>query len=108
VLAGLVVLLLALQVRLWTGKGSLAEIAELRERVGTHRAENRRLTEHNALLEAEVRALKADPGAVEARARSELGMIRDGETFYMILGDDVPGVPSGDAPGDAPGPVPAP
>ena len=77
--------LLALQLRLWTGEGSLAEVAVLETRVEAERAENRRLVEQNALLEAEVRALKDDPDSLEARARSELGMIREGETFFMVL-----------------------
>jgi len=84
-IAVLVIALVALQVRLWTGTGSRAEVASLRARVVTQRSENRRLAEQNALLEAEVRALKDDPSSLEARARSELGMIRDGETFFMVL-----------------------
>lgn len=77
--------LLALQFRLWTGKGSLAEVAVLEARVEAEWVENSRLTEQNALLEAEVRALKNNPESLEARARSELGMIREGETFFMVL-----------------------
>ncbi|MEE4300239.1 MAG: septum formation initiator family protein, partial [Pseudomonadales bacterium] len=54
----LLVALLALQVRLWTGEASLAEVATLETRVAAQQAENRRLAEQNALLETEVRALK--------------------------------------------------
>ena len=85
VVVGLAVALLALQIRLWTGTGSRAEVATLEARVAAQRNENRRLAEQNALLEAEVRVLKEDPDSLEARARSELGMIRDGETFFMVL-----------------------
>jgi cell division protein FtsB len=84
-IAGLLLALVALQVRLWTGTGSLAEVAALEDRVAAQRAGTRRLGEQNLLLEAEVRALKEDPDSLEARARSELGMIREGETFYMVL-----------------------
>lgn len=89
-LAGLLLLLLAMQVRLWTGKASLAEIAELQAQVAASRVENERLAAHNAVLEAQVRVLKDDPDSLEARARSELGMIRDGETFYMVMPSRVP------------------
>lgn len=85
VIGVLLLLLIALQVRLWTGKASLAEVAELEQRLEVRRAENQRLIEHNAILEAEVRALKEDPDSLEARARSELGMIREGETFFMVV-----------------------
>lgn len=84
-IVALLVALAALQLRLWTGAGSLAEVATLETRVSAQQAENRRLAEQNTLLESEVRALKEDPDSLEARARSELGMIRDGETFYMVL-----------------------
>ncbi len=43
------------------------------------------LSQRNAVLEAEVRQLKAGLGPVEERARSELGMIRDGETLYLLI-----------------------
>ena len=85
VIGVLLLLLIALQVRLWTGKASLAEVAELEQRLEVRHAENQRLIEHNAILEAEVRALKEDPDSLEARARSELGMIREGETFFMVV-----------------------
>ena len=84
-IVALLLALLALQLRLWTGAASLAEIATLEARVLTQQAENRRLAEQNALLESEVRSLKEDPDSLEARARSELGMIREGETFFMVL-----------------------
>lgn len=98
--AVLALTLVLLQLRLWTGAGSRAEVASLEARVAVQAAGNRRLSERNALLAAEVRALKEDPASLEARARAELGMIRDGEVFYMILPDpagqrdpsDVPGV----------------
>jgi Septum formation initiator len=84
-IAALLLALVALQLRLWTGAASLAEVATLEARVSAQQAENRRLAEQNALLETEVRALKEDPDSLEARARSELGMIREGETFFMVL-----------------------
>ena len=81
---------LALQFRLWSGKGSWAEVAELEERVLRARTEIASLQGRNAALASEVRALKADPERLEARARTDLGMIREGETFIMILPDDAP------------------
>ncbi len=81
----LVLVLLALQVRLWTGKASWAEVAELRERLEAREGEIALIEQQNAVLESEVRALKAGPESLEARARSELGMIRSGETFFLVL-----------------------
>lgn len=81
----LVLLLVVLQYRLWVGDGSLAEVWRLRQDIAEQRAENERLRTRNQELEAEVTDLKQGLEAVEERARSELGMVRDGETFYQIV-----------------------
>ena len=81
----LVILLVLLQYRLWVGDGSLAEVWGLYRQVETQKAENRELRERNQALEAEVKDLKQGLGAIEERAREELGMIRDDETFYQII-----------------------
>ncbi|MFN2309926.1 MAG: cell division protein FtsB [Gammaproteobacteria bacterium] len=81
----LIVLLLGTQYRLWVGRGSLAEVRDLQRAVDAQREENARLAERNATLEAEVSDLKQGLEAVEERARSELGMIKDDEVFYQIV-----------------------
>ena len=81
----LVALLLLLQYRLWIGDGSLAEVWDLYQQVETQREENQRLRERNQALEAEVEDLKQGLEAIEERAREELGMIKDDETFYQII-----------------------
>lgn len=81
----LIALLLGLQYKLWVGEGSLAEIWSLHQAGELQREENARLKERNAALEAEVHDLKQGLDAIEERARSELGMIKDGETFYQIV-----------------------
>lgn len=83
--AGLLLLFFALQFRLWYGEGSLAEVNQLRRQIAQQQAEMGQLRERNAALVAEVEDLKSGLGAVEARARRELGMIREGETFYQII-----------------------
>ena len=86
-------LLLSLQYRLWVGDGSLAEVWDLYQQVETQRDENQRLRERNQALEAEVQDLKQGLGAIEERAREELGMIKEGETFYQII--EPPAEPAG-------------
>lgn len=81
----LVAMLLALQYRLWVGDGSLSEVWQLHRAVEAQRAENGRLLARNDALEAEVNDLKNGLAAIEERARSELGMIKNGETFYQII-----------------------
>ena len=79
------VLLVLLQFRLWVGDGSVAEVWGLRQQVEAQRTENTALHERNQALEAEVLDLKTGLAAIEERARSELGMIKEGETFYQVV-----------------------
>ena len=85
VLAVLAVVFLALQYRLWVGRGSLAEVRHLERQIVEQRAELLVLKERNDALRAEVKDLREGLEAVEARARSELGMIREGETFFQVI-----------------------
>ncbi|HKK05160.1 MAG: cell division protein FtsB [Gammaproteobacteria bacterium] len=79
------ILLLVLQYDLWFSSGGLANVSRLERRVAEQRGENERLAERNHALEAEVRDLKGGREAIEERARSELGMIKPGETYYQIV-----------------------
>lgn len=81
----LFVVLIALQVRLWFGDGSMEEVFALKRQLATQQAEVDDLRERNATLQAEVDDLKDGLAAIEARARSELGLIREGETYYQLL-----------------------
>lgn len=74
-----------LQLRLWTGDGSLAEVWQLRGEIDKQQQENHVLSERNRRLTAEVKDLKEGLEAVEERARSQLGMIKKDETFYLII-----------------------
>jgi len=81
----MVFLLLLLQYRLWTGNGSLVEVNLLKDEMEKIENENENLKERNLSLTAEVFDLKQGHEAIEEIARSEMGMIKDGETFYQII-----------------------
>ena len=85
VLGVLLLILIALQIRLWFGEGSLAEVMALKKQLAAQRTELADLYERNATLQAEVDDLKEGLAAIEARARSELGLIREGETYFQLL-----------------------
>jgi cell division protein FtsB len=90
----LVLLLAALQYKLWYGSGGQHEVVALKAQVAAQAAENRKLQARNDALAAEVADLKAGGEAVEERARSELGMVKPGETFYRVIdGAQVPAAP---------------
>ena len=81
----LVFLLVVLQYRLWVGEGSLAEVHNLRRDIENQKEKITRLRERNLELRAEVENLKHGQEAIEERARSGLGMIRDNEIFYQVI-----------------------
>jgi cell division protein FtsB len=81
----LVVLIGALQYGLWFGKGSWLRVWEIDRQIMAQRRVNEGLITRNAALEAEVRDLKEGLGAIEERARNELGMIRHDEIFFQVL-----------------------
>lgn len=87
-IAILVVLFLLLQHRLWFGDSSLVKVWRLEQRIEELRAENKALGERNRALEAEVRDLKKGVAAIEERAREELGMIKEGETFFQVIEEE--------------------
>jgi cell division protein FtsB len=91
----LVVLLAWLQYRLWYGHGGAGDVRVLARQVEQQRRDNSGLQQRNDALAAEVADLKSADGgaAVEERARSELGMIKPGETFYRIV-EDAPVAPA--------------
>lgn len=80
----LVVVLGLLQGRLWLADGGLREVWRLEGEVTRRVEDNARLAARNAALEGEVKDLKQGLAAAEERARTELGMIKAGETFYQI------------------------
>ena len=81
----LVILLIALQIKLWTGQGGMREVWALEGRVAAQAKENDTLRTRNDALSADVADLKEGSEAVEERARSELGLIKPGETFYQVV-----------------------
>ncbi len=87
VLAGL---LAFLQYRLWMGQGGSRSVAVLEQQVRQQTRDNGGLRQRNAALAAEVEDLKSGEAAVEERARSELGMIKPGETFYRVVEPETP------------------
>ena len=84
----LAVILVGLQVKLWVGNGSFAEVWRYSRAVKEQQQENARLEERNKTLDAEVLDLKQGLESIEERARSELGMVKKNETFFQIIEDD--------------------
>ena len=81
----LIGLLLALQYPLWWGRGGWEKVWAMNQQLAHQQSINVELTARNAALSAEVLDLKQGTGAIEERARMELGMVRKDELFFQIL-----------------------
>ena len=79
------VLIVGLQFRLWIGDNSVRTLNLLKGEVSLQKNINLALEERNKRLEIEVVDLKTGVEAIEERARLELGMIEEGETFFLIV-----------------------
>ncbi len=74
-----------LQYRLWFGKNSVPDYLVLQEEVTRQQLANEKLRQRNKLLYADTDDLKLGTEAIEERARNELGMIKENETFFRVI-----------------------
>ncbi len=85
-----VILIASLQYPLWLGKGSWLRVWDVNRQISTQKEANAKLKARNDTLDAEVRDLKQGYAAIEERARSELGMVKQDEVFYQVLQSETP------------------
>ena len=90
VLSILSLILIFLQLRLWIGEGRVATIHHLETEIDIQSTKNSTLVNRNEALLKDVNDLKNGLDSLEERARGELGLIKEGETFYLIV-DEQPG-----------------
>ena len=100
-LLAMIALLCLLQYRLWYADGSVVHRERLAAQLADQQAENDVLVARNSVLEAQVADLKSGSEAVEALARSELGLVKQGETFYHVVDPYEPAVVPDSAEGAA-------
>ena len=85
-LLGLALLALVLH-RFWFGESGYFAVRALEERAVQEQRITDRYEERNRILTAEVRAMRDGLQAIEARARTDLGMVAPGEMFYLVVED---------------------
>ena len=85
-----VTLIALLQYPLWLGKGSWLRVWDLNRQITEQQEKNNGLKARNDTLDAEVFDLKSGRAAIEERARSELGMIKQDEVFYQVINQPLP------------------
>lgn len=82
----LIALLGVLQYQLWWGGNSLPGSVQLREQIALQQEGNAKLIARNQVLREEISDLRSGTEALEERARNELGMVKEGETFFRVVG----------------------
>lgn len=86
VLLGMMLVLGTLQYKLWIASDGVRGVRALQSQIAGQQKNNELLAEDNAVLLQHIGALKTGGTAVEARARDELGMVKNGESFYQTVG----------------------
>ena len=79
-----VALIVVLQYPMWLGKGGWLQVREFDRQLAAQKEANAKLKVRNDALDADVRDLKAGFEAIEERARSELGMVKQDEVFFQL------------------------
>jgi cell division protein FtsB len=81
----LILVLIGLQYKLWFGDGSLSEVVQLTRELELQKQKLQELESRNIILEAQVLDLQNGLDAFEEKARNDLGMIKQGETFIQLI-----------------------
>ena len=80
-------LILSLQYRLWIGEGSFAHVESLKNRVDKMRIVNLNIAHTNMLLKEDIKDLRVGLDSIEEKARSDFGLIKKNETFFLLVDD---------------------
>ena len=89
ILGLLLLLVLILQYAFWGGRNNVIDLVYLQQTLAELNMRNQALRLRNDRLHIDVNDIKNRLSAIEARARSELGLIKPGETYYQIVSPDV-------------------
>ncbi|MBU0744654.1 MAG: septum formation initiator family protein [Gammaproteobacteria bacterium] len=81
----LVAAVLILQYRLWFADDGLVRVFRLKTEIQAQEEKNEEIEKHNLSLIDEIDSLKKGGGAIESRARRDLGMVKKGEVFYQVV-----------------------
>ena len=80
----LVLFLVMMQVNIWLTKDGYFRVAEIKELIQDQQKENNEMVSRNSQLKEEIKDLKDGYSAIEEKAREDIGMIKEGEEFYLL------------------------
>ena len=73
-----------MQVNIWLTKDGYSRIVEIKRLMQDQQQENYEVASRNSQLKEEIKDLKDGYAAIEEKAREDIGMIKEGEEFYLI------------------------
>ena len=85
ILGALVILLVLLQYELWFSDGGMKTVFQMQKSISAQAKKNDQLDKRNQILIAEIKDLQSGNAAIEARARNDLGVVKQGEVFYQVV-----------------------
>lgn len=85
IIIALIALVAFIQYEIWLAPGGLRTLWNLKHSIIQQHEKNRQLQQRSKAIAADIKDLKRGRQAVEERARNELGMVKDGETFYQVV-----------------------
>lgn len=85
IIIALVALFAVLQYELWFQGGGIRSIWHMQASIQQQQQVNQKAANRNNALVADIKDLKSGDEAIEERARTNMGLIKKGETFYQVV-----------------------
>ena len=80
----LITLLIVLHAQLWFGRGSVPQVAQMKQQLAALEQSNREARMRNDQVANELRDLQEGLDMIEELARQDLGMVKPNEIFVQI------------------------
>ena len=86
----LLALLVLVHAQLWLGRGSVTQVAQMKQELARQQAANQQAQWRNDQLVNEIRDLREGLEIIEEKARTELGMVKPNELFVQVVRNPAP------------------
>lgn len=80
----LAIIFVLLQYELWFSQGGIFKNHRLQQELAVEKAALQKQQDENKKLLEEVKRIKQDPSQIEAHARDDLGMVKQGEEYIEV------------------------
>ncbi len=85
------ILFVWLQYQLWFDETGVFSSIEMEEKIAEQVELNEAIEARNQVLAEEIIAIKSGLESIEAKARKELGMVKENETYFIVVKPKIEG-----------------